>query len=45
VETGCFAFLGFSEETGDHAILGIAAIRYITYRQAHHVPSLLLCVK
>ena len=39
-ETGCYAIHGFSEETGDYAILGIAGIRYITYRQALHVPSL-----
>ena len=39
VETKCFAFHGFSEETGDYAILGIAGIRYITYRQAHPAPS------
>ena len=38
-ETGCYAIHGFSEETGDYAILGIAGIRYITYRQAHHVLS------
>ena len=39
-ETGCYAIHGFSDETGNYAILGIAGIRYITYRQALHVPSL-----
>ena len=41
-DVGCYAFLGFSEETGDYAILGIAGIRYITYRQVHPAPSPIL---
>ena len=35
VDVGCHAIHGFSEETGDYAILGIVGIKYITYRQAH----------
>ena len=35
METGCYAIHGFSAETGNYAILGIAGIRYITYRYAH----------
>ena len=34
--------MAFSLETGDYAILGIAGIRYITYRQAHPAPSPIL---
>jgi hypothetical protein len=39
VDVGCHAIHEFLEETSDYAILGIAGIRYITYRQAHHVLS------
>ena len=34
--------MAFSLETGDYAILGIAGIRYITYRQAHPARSPIL---
>ena len=34
--------MAFSLETGDYAILGIAGIRYITYRQAHPALSPIL---
>ena len=39
VETGCYAVHGFSEETGDYAILGIAGIRHFTCRQVRPAPS------
>ena len=38
-DVGCHAILGFSEETGDYAILGIAGIRHFTCRQGHPAPS------
>ena len=44
-DVGCHAILGFSAETGNYAILGIAGIRYITYRQAHPAPSPVLLFK
>ena len=37
VDVGCHAIHGFSEETGDYAILGIAGIRYITCRRCYFV--------
>ena len=35
-------YMAFSLETGDYSILGIAGIRYITYRQAHPARSPIL---
>ena len=39
VDVGCHAIHGFSEETGNHAIRGIAGIRHFTCRQARPAPS------
>ena len=42
MDVGCFAIHGFSEETGNYAIRGIAGIRHFTCRQAHPAPSPIL---
>ena len=42
MDGGCHAIPGFSEETGDYAILGIAGIRHFTCRQGHPSPSPIL---